>query len=165
MFRYADDRLEAEPAYVRNTLAEPRNVRPRQLAGPIHIHPSGRFVYLANRADHAIESGGRRIFGGGENNIAVYLLDPATGAPTLIQHAETHSFHVRTFACDPTGRLLVTASIKAHTIEEDGEIKSVPAALSVFRIQKDGLLQFARQYEVETPGGQLQYWMGMIGLR
>ena len=41
MFRYQDDRLEAEPAFTRDTLADPAHVRPRQIAGPIHVHPSG----------------------------------------------------------------------------------------------------------------------------
>jgi 6-phosphogluconolactonase len=165
MFRFADDHMEAEPAYTRQILADPQNVHPRQLAGPIHVHPSGRVVYVANRSDHGIDFGGSKVFGGGENNIAVYAIDPATGEPTLIQHADTHSFHVRTFACDPSGRLLVTASIKAHVVREGDQIRTVPAALSVFRVQEDGRLQLARKYDVETSGTQLQYWMGIVGLR
>ena len=101
MFRFVDDQLEAEPAHTRDTLANPDDVRPRQLAGPIHVHPSGNAVYVVNRSDHAVDVGGRRVFGGGENNIAVYAIDPVTGEPFLIQHADTRSFHVRTFACDP----------------------------------------------------------------
>jgi 6-phosphogluconolactonase len=164
MFHCPGDRIDAQPAYTRDTLAEPHNVRPRQLAGPIHVHPRGRCVYVANRADQTVEAGGKPVFGGGENNIAVYAIDAATGEPTLVQHAETHSFHVRTFACDPTGRLLVAASIKAHAVLQGSEAVPVPAALSVFRIREDGRLEFVRKYDVETPGGRLQYWMGMIGL-
>jgi 6-phosphogluconolactonase len=163
-FRYADDQLESQPAFVRHTLREPQNERPRQLAGPIHVHPSGRFVYVANRADLTVEVGGKKIFGGGENNIAVYAIDATTGEPTLIQHAETHSFHVRTFACDPSGRLLVTASIKAHAVSEGGSIRAVPAALTVFRIQHDGRLEYAHKRDVSTAGAQMQYWMGMVAL-
>ena len=92
MFRFPDNLLECEAAYTRNTLAEPEHVRPRQLAGPIHVHPSGRFVYVVNRADQTVEVGGQKIFGGGENNIAVSGIDANTGEPTLIQHAETRSF-------------------------------------------------------------------------
>jgi 6-phosphogluconolactonase len=165
MFRYANDRLETEPAYVRDTLSEPQNVRPRQLGGPIHVHPSGRFVYMANRSDHTVEVIGNKVFGGGENNIAVYAIDPVTGEPMLIQNAETHSFHVRTFACDPSGRLLVSASIKALSVQDGTGVNTVPAALSVFRIREDGRLDFARKYDVATPGSQLQYWMGIVDLR
>ena len=60
----------------------------RQLAGTVHVHSNGRFVYSVNRADDTA----------GENSIAVYALDQATGEPTPIQHADTHSIHVRTFA-------------------------------------------------------------------
>ena len=164
MFRFPDDLLECEAAYTRNTLAEPEHVRPRQLAGPIHLHPSGRFVYVVNRADQTIDVGGHKVFGGGENNIAVYSIDADTGEPTLIQHADTHSFHVRTFACDPSGRLLVTASIRAHAVRDGSGARPVPAALSVFRIREDGRLEFARKYDVQTTGGQLQYWVGMVGV-
>ena len=164
MFRFADDRIEEAPAYTRETLADPQHVRPRQLAGPIHVHPSGRYLYVANRADFSVEHRDMKVFGGGENNIAVYSIDHQAGAPTLIQHADTHSFHVRTFACDPSGRLLVAASIKGHAVLEGGRVTSVPAALSVFRIGEQGRLEFIRKYEVETRGNALQYWMGMVGL-
>jgi 6-phosphogluconolactonase len=162
LFRTLDDRLEDKPAYTRKTLAEPHNERPRQLAGAIQIHPSGRFIYVANRADQIVELDGQKVFGGGENNIAVYSLDPATGEPTLIQHAETHSVHVRTFSCEPSGRLLVAASIKSHAALEGKRVTSIPAALSVFHIQENGQLQFMRKYDIETSGGRLQYWMGMV---
>ena len=162
--RFADDRMDDEPAFTLETLADPQNVRPRQLAGPIHVHPSGRWVYVANRADSSVDYRDTKVFAGGENNIAAYSLDQETGAPTLIQHAGTHSFHVRTFACEPSGRLLVTASIKAHAVLEGGSVASVPAALSVFRIGEQGRLEFVRKYEVETGGSRLQYWMGLVGL-
>jgi 6-phosphogluconolactonase len=162
MFRFRDDRIEPGPAFTRETLADPATPSPRQLAGPIHVHPSGICVYAANRADHSVEYAGRKVFAGGENNIAVYAIDPETGEPTLIQHADTHSFHVRTFAFDPSGRLLVTASIKAHAVREGAEVRPVPAALSVFRIGQRGRLEFVRKYEIETTRDQLQYWIGII---
>lgn len=162
MFRFTGDQLEEASAYTRNTLAQPGNIRPRQIAGPIHLHPNGRIVYLANRADHSVENQGARVFGGGENNIAVFALDARTGEPRLVQHADTRSVHVRTFACDPSGRLLVAASIKPHAVLEAGRVEQVAAALTVFRIQADGRLQFVRTYDVDTPDGRLQYWMGMI---
>jgi 6-phosphogluconolactonase len=71
---------------------------------------------------------------------------------------------VRTFACDPGGRLLVAASIKPHAVLDEGGARPVPAALSVFRIEPQGTLRFVRQYEVETAPGQMQYWMGMVAI-
>jgi 6-phosphogluconolactonase len=164
MFRCADDVLGAEPDFTRELLADPAHRQPRQLGGPIHVHPSGRCVYVANRADHSIEEAGRKVFAGGENNIAVYAIHPATGEPTLLQHADTHSFHVRTFACDPGGRLLVAASIKPLGLRDGTTVRDVPASLSVFRIGPVGRLEFVRKYDVETSQGQMQYWMGMVAL-
>jgi 6-phosphogluconolactonase len=163
MFRYSDrDHIEGLPAYTRDILADPQNRRPRQIAGPIHVHPGGHFVYVANRSDHTVDQDGQQMFGGGENNIAVYAIDPETGEPRLIQHADTQSFHVRTFACDPGGCLLITASIKALNVVGPTGAESVPAALSIFRITDNGRLDFVRKVDVATSGGQLQYWMGMV---
>lgn len=161
MFRMPGDRLEALPAHTLDTLADRGNLRPRQLAGPIHVHPKGHVVYVVNRADHRVERDGARVFGGGENSIAVFALDPASGEPRIVQHADTYSFHVRTFAIDPSGRLLVAASIKPLAVLEGGEVRHVPAALSVSRIADDGRLRFVRKYDVETGGGT-QYWMGLV---
>ena len=162
MFRFdAEDRLEAQPAWTLETLADPGHVRPRQIAGPIHMHPSGQFVYLANRADQTVEMNGARVFGGGENNIAVFQINPDTGEPKLVQHANTESIHVRTFACDPSGQLLVTASIKPHAVLEGDQVVQVPAALTIFRIGGDGRLAFVRRQAVDTPPGEMLYWMGI----
>ena len=103
VFACPDGQIEAEPAFVCDTLEEPDTVRPRQLAGAIHIHPSGKFVYVANRSDHGAAEGGP--FRGGENSIAVFAIDPNTGAPKLVQHAPTQSIHVRTFALDPSQKI------------------------------------------------------------
>jgi 6-phosphogluconolactonase (cycloisomerase 2 family) len=95
MFNFQDDLLQAEPAYVCEILKSPHEVKPRQLAGGIYVSPNGRFLYVANRSDYTVDLNGSAVFGGGENNIAVFAIDPATGEPRLIQHAETQSFHVR----------------------------------------------------------------------
>lgn len=163
MFRMPDERIEPEAAYTLDTLADRAGVKPRQLAGTIHVHPNGRFVYVANRADYTVDFEGKKVFGGGENSIAIFAIDSATGEPTLIQYADTHSYHVRTFALDPSGRLMVAASIKPMAVREGNTVKSVPASLSVFRVGKDGKLDFVRTYDVEA-GNRTQYWMGIVGL-
>ena len=162
MFRHDADRLEPEPAFVRDMLERPAEVKPRQLGGAIHVHPGGGFVYVANRCDQSVDTPAGKVFAGGENNIAVYAIDPSTGEPTLLEHTDTRSFHVRTFSISPCGRLLVTASIKALQRETASGLEAVPAALSVFRIADDGRLAFVRKVDVETPGAQLQYWMGIL---
>src|SRR5689334_22003524 len=91
MFRMPGDRIEAEAAYTKDTLSDRANAKPRQQPSTIHVHPNGRFVYIANRADHTVDFNGNNVFGGGENTIAVFAIDPETGEPTPIQHADTHS--------------------------------------------------------------------------
>jgi len=163
VYRWSGNRLEPAPAYVRDMLADRANVKPRQLGGTVHVHPNGRFVYLINRADWTIDYRGQKVFGGGENSIAVFAIDAQTGEPTLIQHADTHSFHVRTFAIDPSGRILVAASIQPLAKREGTSVVTVPATLSVFRVGDDGKLDFVRKYDV-APADKIHYWMGMVGL-
>ena len=109
-----------------------------------------------------MEFEGQKVFGGGENSIAVFALDPSTGEPKLIQHADTRSYPVRTFAFDPSGKLMVAASIKPIEIREGSGVRTVPASMSVFRVGADGTLDHVRTYDVETNGGT-QYWMGIVG--
>ena len=164
MYRMQGDSLEPAAAYMRDTLADPANVKPRQLAGTIHVHPNGRFVYVMNRNDGTVDYAGQKVFAGGDNSIAVYAIDPKTGEPTLIQHADTHAIHVRTFSIDPSGRMMVAASIAPIAVREGDKVVNVPATLSVLRIGSDGKLAFVRKYDVET-NGKIHYWMGMFGVR
>jgi 6-phosphogluconolactonase len=164
MFRMPGDRIEAEAAFTCDTLADRANANPSQHAGTIHVHPNGRFVYVANRSSYTVDSNGTKVFGGGENTIAVFAIDERSGEPTLIQHADTRAFHhVRTFAFDPNARVMVTASIKPMKVREGDAIRTVPAALSVFRVGADGRLDYVRTYDVDA-GGKTQYWMGIVGL-
>ena len=163
MFRMPDDRLEESAAYTCSTLADPTRVQRRQLAGTIHVHPNGRTVYVMNRADALMKIDGQSVFAGGDNTIAVYAIDQQTGEPTLIQNADVHAYHVRTFSFDPTGRLLVAASIKPLPVRAGGRIVTQPAGLSVLRVSDDGKLEYVRTYDV-GPADKIHYWSGMIGL-
>lgn len=148
--------IDPQPLLTLSTLRDPGNARRRQLAGPIHVHPNGRAVYVANRADGVVEQQGRQVFGGGENNIAVFEIDPTSGKVAPVQHADTESFHVRTFSMDGDARVLVAASVKPMATEAG----PVAASLTVFRM--DGvLLQQLHREEVATPGTELQYWTGL----
>jgi 6-phosphogluconolactonase len=163
MHRREGDRLTPEPAYnVRSTIGTYAIDFP-QAAGAIHVHPNGRTVYVSNRASATVEWNGKRVFRGGENNIAVCAIDQSTGEPKVVQHADPRAFHVRTFSIDPSGRILVAASIADMLVRDGNDIRHVPAALSVFRIAEDGRLQFVRKYDVEL-GGKFQWWSGFVGL-
>ncbi len=163
MYRMKGDALEHEAAYTRETLADPANVRPRQLAGTIHVHPNGRVVYLINRSDATVEFAGKQVYGGGDNSIAVYAIDQKTGEPNLIQHAQTHTYHSRTFAIDPSGRMMVVASNLPMDVRQGDKIVTEAPTLSVLRVGTDGKLEFVRKYDVDAHG-KVHYWMGMFGL-
>lgn len=163
VYRHDERGMAHEPAYTRDLLADRAGQKPRQLAGTVHAHPNGRFVYVINRNNGTVDFRGQQVFNGGENHVVVFAIDPATGEPNLIQHADTHSYHVRTFAIDPSGRLLVTASITPLAVRRGDEVEIVPAALSVFRIGDDGRLAFVRNYDVPT-AGKVHYWMNMVAL-
>jgi 6-phosphogluconolactonase len=163
MFEITGKAVSAAPVFRKETLAEPNNIRGRQAAGTVHVHPSGRFVYAVNRASSATEVEGKPVFVGGENTLAVYEIDTTTGEPTPIQHVATHGIHCRTFHIDPSGRLLVAAHIMALPVREGSSIRVVPASLAVFRINDDGKLDFIRKYDVDV-GDKTMFWMGMVRL-
>ena len=159
------DVVSAEPLFCKTTLANPQHAGlPRQMCSAIHVHPNGRFVYVANRADHRVKHNGEKVFDVGENNIAVYAIDQTTGEPTLIQHAEAHVYHVRTFSFDPGGRLMVAASIGPMRVRAGSMVVTVPAAMSVYRVGDDGKLTFVRKYDTPVPPGKSQFWSGIVSL-
>ena len=159
----AGDKVEAAPAFTATTLAGIRDPKLHQTTSAIHVHPGGRFVYTANRADSTVEHNGKRVFAGGENSIAVFAIDQTTGEPRRIQSVDPLTHHVRTFSIDPSGRLLVAASIRDMWTYYGREVRLAPAGMSVFRIEADGKLELVRKYDVEL-NGKLQWWTGMMGL-
>jgi 6-phosphogluconolactonase (cycloisomerase 2 family) len=136
MFELSDGTVSPEPRFRKNALGSAPVTR--QAVGTVHVHPSGRAVYVANRAATA----------DGENSLAVYTIDQATGEPHLIEHADTRGVHPRTFHIDPSGQLLVVAHITG-------------AVLSLFHIGDDGGLHFARSYDIDV-GNRTIWWMGMV---
>jgi 6-phosphogluconolactonase len=168
----AGDAVTPAPAFIKTTLAGTRDPKRHQTTSAIHVHPNGRFVYTANRADGTVEVDGKKVFAGGENSIAVFAIDQSTGEPTRIQSIDPLTHHVRTFGIDPSGRLLVCASIRDMWVKEkDGgagvpsvpSVRLAPAAMTVFRIGDDGRLTFVRKYDAAL-NGKLQWWVGMMGL-
>jgi 6-phosphogluconolactonase len=152
--------LSREPLFMKDTLSDPAS-KFEQLAGPIHVHPNGRFVYLTNRAFTMTDFEGRQVFAGGENSVAVFAIDPTTGEPTRLQNIDGHANYLRTFGIDRSGRILVTASVWPMPMR-DGT--TLPAAIGVFRIGEDGKVAFVRNYEVDASAKKQQFWAGMITL-
>jgi 6-phosphogluconolactonase len=158
----SDIGLGRESMFVRETLSDP-NSPARQGAGPIHVHPNGKFVYLTNRASAVTDFQGKKIFAGGENSVAVFAIDQETGEPKLIQNIDGQGIQLRTFGIDPSGRTLVAASIMPLPVRQGNNIGLLAAGLTVFRIGRDGRLEFVRKYDVDTANGQ-QFWSGTVTL-
>jgi 6-phosphogluconolactonase (cycloisomerase 2 family) len=155
--------LGAAPLFTKETLADPTRLA-GQATSAIHAHPNGRFLYLANRGSDTTEYQGQRILGDGENSIAVYSIQQETGEPTLIQNANTGGVHPRTFAIDPSGRILVVANMQQVLVRDGDKVRPLPATLSVFRIGEDGKLEFVGKYDQDTGGGRSLFWTGIVAL-
>jgi len=67
----------------------------------IHMHPSGRFLYGSNR---------------GHDSIAIFAVDPDTGALTPAGHCPTGGLWPRNFALDPSGQFVLAANQHSDTI-------------------------------------------------
>jgi len=157
-----DGSLGALPLFTKDSGADPARKALRQNAGTLHVHPNGRFVYQANRSA-TVDASGKPVDAGGENSIAVYSINQQTGEPTLIQSADTRGAEPRTFALDPSARILVAANQTAIFAGSGANAKMIPASLALFRIRTDGKLDFVRKYDVDTSTGSL-FWMGIVPL-
>ncbi len=146
-----------------DTLDQPNNIRARQAAGTVHVHPNGRFVYGANRSEATVEYQGKQVYKGGENSIVVYAIDQKDGTLKPIQHIETQKIHPRTFHIHPSARLMVAEHNLPVNVRDGDAVKTVAAGLTVFRMGEDGKLTFARTYDVDV-GDKTMFWMGMVPL-
>jgi 6-phosphogluconolactonase len=166
----SDGDVVPEPLFTKSSLADPAHKFSVQSASTVHVHPNGRFLYQGNRSGvtdgtplGVEEVGGRKVFSGGESNIAVFAIDQKTGEPSAIQHANIHAAHPRTFALDASAKLLVAGSLAPTALRDGGQVVDLPAGLSVFRVGADGKLDFVRKYDLDL-GGYLQWWSGMVAL-
>ncbi len=149
VFALPGDALDPEPLSVTTTLAHPDRPAAGQRAGAVHVHPSGRFVYVSNRGQLDPDESGQQSFGGGENNIAVFALETPDGQPALIQHAPVHGLEPRSFAIDPSGRWLIAANQYPS--------RDAPASLDVFAIGADGRLDHRHALPLKRGG---LVWVG-----
>jgi len=159
VFRLHRGRPEELPVDTDTTLHTPGTDVPGQVAGAVHVSQDGRHVYVANRADAT--TGAEQVFAGGENSIAVFAVDAATGQAERVQNAPTRSFHVRTFSLHPDGRMLVAASVAPMRVRSGDGVRTVPARLTVFKVRRDGTLDLVRTDDVDTSAGT-QFWCGFV---
>src|ERR1700690_2625830 len=153
MYKVSGDGTLGElPVFVKDTVADPGNIHSTQAPSTVHVHPNGRFVYVANRAEDTVTFQGTPVFSGGEDSIGVFRVDPATGEPTLIQSADTHGFHPRTFSIDPSGRLLLVGNQDGLAVRDGNNIRTVFPGITLFRINADGRLEFVSESHIDTKG-------------
>jgi 6-phosphogluconolactonase (cycloisomerase 2 family) len=162
--KVAGGTLSASPLFTKDSLSDPAHVRPGQAAGTVHVHPNGRFTYQANRASGTVDFEGKAVFAGGENTIAVFAINQNTGEPTLIQNIDTRGVSARTFALDPSGRMLVAGNQVPFLMRRGPTVTTVPASLAVYRIGDDGKLDFVRKYDVEATSSNSLFWIGLVAL-
>ena len=81
----------------------------------------------------------------------------------MIQNADGAAIELRTFGIEPSGRMLVAASIKPVPVRDAAGTKTVQAKICVFHIGSDGKLELKRQYDIDT-GVYQQFWSGMVTL-
>jgi 6-phosphogluconolactonase len=155
--------LSREPLFIKNSLSDPKT-KFQQGAGPIHVHPNGRFVYQTNRSSPLTEFDGQKVLAGGENSIAVFAIDQTTGEPKLIQNIDGRGVQLRTFGIDPDGRILVAASVVPIQVREGSRVGTLTAGLTVYHVGSDGRLDFARKYDVEATNQNQQFWSGIVTL-
>jgi 6-phosphogluconolactonase (cycloisomerase 2 family) len=163
---YKNDNGVLTELFDTTTLEHPGLQFPDQRAGPIRVHPSGTWVYVANRntaiCPPSVGCAGRAD--SLENDVAVFSIDPQTGAPKLIQNEAAHGFEPRTMTIDPSLHFLIVANQKEVSFREpehpDRTVKVGPN-FSVFRIGDDGKLTYVRSYDV-TAGEP--FWVGAVAL-
>jgi 6-phosphogluconolactonase len=165
-YRYRGGRLEEPPDFDVPTLKQPDNAAPGQRAGAIHRHPGGQFLYVSNRAARSapVTTAGQavEVFAGGENNIALFALDPGSGEPRRVDHYDTRGFEPRTFTIEPSGRFLIVANqSERHVAAASGAPQAVPRSVVVFEIGAGGRLSYRQEYTFS--GGDL-FWIGSVQL-
>lgn len=161
VFRLDGRALTGAPVSDLPLLSRPQPPEVKQHGGTVHVHPNGRFVYGVNRAWQATDFKGTPVLAGGENTLAVFAIDPETGALSLIEHVDTHGIHCRTFHISPDGKTLVAAHIMGLNVRQGQHTQAVPAGLSIFHIADDGRLEFRNVQALEMNGASL-FWMGIV---
>jgi 6-phosphogluconolactonase len=158
-----DGKLSDPPLFSKNTLANPSAITAEdgEQTGTVHVHPNGKVVYTANRGTGTVAFEGKQVFAGGENNIAVFDIDPKTGEPTLVQNIDTHGVIPRTFALDPSARILVAANQNSRLVRDHDQVAKVPESLALYKVRRDGKLDFVRTYPLDDVQGGNLFWMGI----
>jgi 6-phosphogluconolactonase len=111
-FSYDAKRGVFEPLQTVTTLSA--DFKGENSTAEVRVHPNGRFAYVSNR---------------GDDSIAIFAIDPATGRLTVAGHQKTGGRVPRNFNIDPSGRWLLAANQDTHNVvvfavdEKTGQLK------------------------------------------
>jgi 6-phosphogluconolactonase (cycloisomerase 2 family) len=153
------DRLSDTPRFSATTLSGA--AKPGQMLSASRLHPSGRTLYIVNRATGTEQVGSETIVSSGEDSIAAFTLDARTGEPRLVQSIAIPASGVRGMGISAEGKWLVAAGMEAAKKRADGAIQSISEALCLLSIGADGRLTYCSR--VETPSqNQPTVWAGAI---
>jgi 6-phosphogluconolactonase len=97
--RFDDERGTLSPLQTLSTL--PAGWTGTSYVADVHVAPSGRTLYVSNR---------------GHNSIAVFSVEPSSGALALEQVVSTDGDWPRNFSLDPTGRWLLVANQRSASV-------------------------------------------------
>ena len=153
------DRVSEAALFTTTTLATAEPARPGQMLSVSRIHPSGRFLYIANRAGAAQHQGQTVV--DGEESLAVFALEPRTGRARLIQSAPLPGAGTRGIGLSPDGRWLAVSGLSPAKVRLGDRIEVVPQAISLYAIGADGRLTLANRL-VSPMQGQTSVWAGSV---
>jgi 6-phosphogluconolactonase len=86
---------------IQNISSLPKDFNGKNSGADIHLHPSGKFVYVSNR---------------GHNSIAGFKINENSGKLSAIGHSPTKGETPRNFAISPDGKFLYAANQDTSTI-------------------------------------------------
>lgn len=107
------------------------------------------------------DAGPTLVFAGGENNVALFAIDPTTGEPTFVDAVDSHGFEPRTFALDASGRFIVVGNQRGMVVRQGAMLTRFATNLAVFQVAVDGRLSFLKSYD--QPMGDI-FWVGSAAL-
>lgn len=118
--RYSFNAEEGNLTFVDTLSSLPSGFSGSNSTSDIEVHPTGRFVYIANR---------------GHNSIAVFAIDEVEGDLNFLEHAAVDPVP-RSFNITPDGDFLIAAGQQANS-------------LKIFRIGESGGLSHAQTITIE----------------
>ena len=110
----------------------PKGFGGNNTAAEIEIHPDGKFLFASNR---------------GDDSVAVFAIDPATGTLTHVATAPTGGKTPRNFAVDPSGSWLLAANQDSDEIvvfRIDRKTGHLTATGEVLQAPSPACLKFVR---------------------